>query len=511
MEEEIDVTKLKYVLYVRKSTDDPQRQVRSIDDQVVECNQLAQRMGLNIVKTIKERKSAKKPNQRPLFTEMLKDIANGKYDAVLAWNPDRLARNMLEAGMLIDMVDNDVIKDFKFVTHVYSHDANGKMLLGMSFVLSKQYSDDLSQKVIRGVRRSFAEGKSPVPKYGYINEDGSYRPDGRNFELMCEAWQMRKEMKSIEQICQYLQQQGLHRDVKSSGKKLLITNQKLSDIFKDSFYYGVLVQAKQTVDLRELYDFQPAVTEADYNTIQSFSYRKIKGSTPHRLVFYPLRKMVICSFCSMSCRVGKSAGKSASYLYYRCDNPDCKRVKKSIRSKVIFDFIYNYLDGGLGLTEKEYNDYYAGMSNLADTMRQKLNVEIHSKQGAIKAVDQELNERALSIIKYDKDSTVWKINNEKISDLEDQKKTFTRELNELKGKLTEPTRDRLSLQQFLNLSKNAPELIKSADVVAKDAIINLIFLNFTVDEEKVTNFRLKEPFATLLKDRNFLPSRGPGI
>ncbi len=34
MEEELDITKLKYVLYARKSTDDPERQVRSTEDQV---------------------------------------------------------------------------------------------------------------------------------------------------------------------------------------------------------------------------------------------------------------------------------------------------------------------------------------------------------------------------------------------------------------------------------------------------------------------------------------------
>ena len=33
MDDELDFTKLKYALYARKSTDDPQRQVRSIGDQ----------------------------------------------------------------------------------------------------------------------------------------------------------------------------------------------------------------------------------------------------------------------------------------------------------------------------------------------------------------------------------------------------------------------------------------------------------------------------------------------
>ena len=214
-EQVIDFTKLKYALYARKSTDDPKRQARSISDQIAECEDLARRFPLQIVDVLIEEKSAKKPNQRPVFTQMIKDIKAGKYDAILSWNPDRLTRNMLEAGLLIDLADNEVIKDFKFVTHVYSPDANGKMLLGMAFVLSKQYSEKLGQDVGRGIGRRFTtEGKVPVPKYGYINEDGLYRPDNedgcRNFELMCEAWQMRTKQTSIEIISNYLNEQGLY-------------------------------------------------------------------------------------------------------------------------------------------------------------------------------------------------------------------------------------------------------------------------------------------------------------
>jgi len=96
---------------------------------------------------------------------------------------------MLEAGMIIDMVDQGVIKDLKFATHHFSKDANGKMLLGMAFVLSKQYSDKLGQEVGRGIKnRLIKYGKTPTPKHGYLNENGIYKPDGNNFELICEAW-----------------------------------------------------------------------------------------------------------------------------------------------------------------------------------------------------------------------------------------------------------------------------------------------------------------------------------
>src|SRR3989344_3879467 len=256
-DQQLDFTKLKYVLYARKSTDDPKRQARSIPDQIAECEDLASRFPLQIIDVLIEEKTAKKPNQRPVFMQMIKDIKAGKYDAILSWNPDRLTRNMLEAGMLIDMADNEVIKDFKFVTHVYSPDANGKMLLGMAFVLSKQYSDKLGQDVTRGVRNRFIlEGKTPISKHGYVNESGNFRPDGQNYELIKKAWLMRKEGTSIEDINEYLNQNGYFKVVKSSGRKIPMTKQKLSDLFHDPFYYGILVQAKQEVDLRQLYGFE---------------------------------------------------------------------------------------------------------------------------------------------------------------------------------------------------------------------------------------------------------------
>ncbi len=67
-EPEIDITKLKYVLYARKSTTDETRQVRSIGDQIDDCQRLAIRLGLKIVDTLRETKSAKKPGERPIFT-----------------------------------------------------------------------------------------------------------------------------------------------------------------------------------------------------------------------------------------------------------------------------------------------------------------------------------------------------------------------------------------------------------------------------------------------------------
>ena len=88
-ENQVDIKSLRYVLYARKSTDDPQRQLRSIPDQIDECKKLAERLELNVVEVLEEKKSAKIPRRRPVFDVMMEAIGKGQYDAILAWHPDR--------------------------------------------------------------------------------------------------------------------------------------------------------------------------------------------------------------------------------------------------------------------------------------------------------------------------------------------------------------------------------------------------------------------------------------
>ncbi len=511
MTEELDITKLKYVLYVRKSTDDPQRQIRSIPDQISDCeNRIINVLNLDVVKRIQETKSAKSPNQRPEFTQMLRDLRSGKYDGVIAWNPDRLARNMKEGGEILDMIDEGLIKDLKFVTHHFSSDANGKMLLGMAFVLSKQFSDDLSQKVTRGMRGNLTEGKSSgTPKHGYIrHENGLYQADGKSFDLIKEAWQMRKQGISLDIIADFLNEKGYVRVTKENKREIRLNKKTLSDVFKDPFYYGVLVQANQKVDLREIYDFEPAVSEEDYWMVQSLTNRRIRPYKPHRAAFYPLKLMVICTFCNRNMYIGPVSGSTKRYLTARCDAEGCKRVKKSIRMKVLFDFIYSFLEEGLNFTEKEYREYYENIVNQTEGQQEKDKIELHRKQGLLKNVEREIKERGLGLVKSKLSKTVVKINEEKIAELEVEQKQFTKEIEKLQNRVAKPDEDILSVEQFLNLSKNAARVVKSADAIVKDTICRIIFLNFNVDEEKVVSYQLKEPFDTLLKTRNTRYGRG---
>ena len=70
--------KVKYCLYARKSTESEERQVLSIDSQIKEMFQLAEKEGLEIVEIKKESHSAKETDQRPIFNEIISEIKEGK-------------------------------------------------------------------------------------------------------------------------------------------------------------------------------------------------------------------------------------------------------------------------------------------------------------------------------------------------------------------------------------------------------------------------------------------------
>src|SRR5688500_9127484 len=150
----------KFFIYARKSTDDLSRQVRSIDDQIAELKELATRESLHVVDILTEKQTAKIPG-RPVFNRMLDRVHEGEADGVLAWHPDRLARNSVDGGRIIHLVDTGAIKHLKFPTFVFDPSPSGKFMLAIMFGQSKYYVDNLSENIRRGQRQKLKNGIWP--------------------------------------------------------------------------------------------------------------------------------------------------------------------------------------------------------------------------------------------------------------------------------------------------------------------------------------------------------------
>ena len=150
----------KFFLYARKSTDVEDKQVRSIEDQIAELRAFAKQNNLNIFEEFIEKQSAKIPG-RPIFNEMIKRIEKGEANGILAWHPDRLARNSIDGGRLIFLLDTEKLTGLKFPTFWFEPTPQGKFMLSIAFGQSKYYVDSLSENTKRGLRQKVANILQP--------------------------------------------------------------------------------------------------------------------------------------------------------------------------------------------------------------------------------------------------------------------------------------------------------------------------------------------------------------
>src|SRR3989338_6693559 len=106
---------MKYIIYARKSTEEDDRQVLSIEAQLVELKEFSAKeknfppkKKLKFAPALGEAKTAKEPG-RIKFAEMLSFLESGKADGIISWNPDRLARNSIDGGQIIYLLDREII------------------------------------------------------------------------------------------------------------------------------------------------------------------------------------------------------------------------------------------------------------------------------------------------------------------------------------------------------------------------------------------------------------------
>jgi len=86
---------MKYFLYARKSTDEEDRQILSIESQLIELREFARKENIAIIREFTESKTAKEPG-REVFNEMLKLIEKGEAEGIIAWHPDRSVNSPLK-------------------------------------------------------------------------------------------------------------------------------------------------------------------------------------------------------------------------------------------------------------------------------------------------------------------------------------------------------------------------------------------------------------------------------
>lgn len=233
--------KVRYCLYARKSTEQDELQALSIDSQVKEMLDLANKENMDIAEVRRESHSAKDSGQRPVFNQLLADIRKGMFTGILCWAPDRLSRNAGDLGSVVDLMDQGFLQEIRTHGQKFTNNPNEKFLLMILGSQAKLENDHKGENVKRGLRAKCAQGWRPgMPPLGYLHDKFADKGQKKVF-VDPERAQYIKQMFELVAYEDYSGRQlyAWLKDNKVKTKKG--KNFTLSMIYRilgDSYYYG---------------------------------------------------------------------------------------------------------------------------------------------------------------------------------------------------------------------------------------------------------------------------------
>lgn len=325
---------MKYFIYCRKSTESEDRQVLSIDSQLKELQQQFTDPSIEIATIYRESFSAKAPG-RPIFDEMMRRIEQGHADGIIAWHPDRLARNAVDGGRIIHLLDRNRLKDLKFATSSFENTPQGKFMLQIVFGYSKYYVDSLSENVKRGMRAKLERGWQPnKPPTGYKNE-AEHRtiiPDPETFPTMTRLFDSAATgLYTVPALQRMMRDQWGFRTPRckrTGGRPLGITS--LYHILSNPFYAGYIRWNGQLYPGKH----QTIIGWNEFERLQVMLGRP--GTKKPQKNTFAYTGLIRCGACGLMVTAEHKTNRQGhKYLYYHCTrhNVGARCKERSVTSR----------------------------------------------------------------------------------------------------------------------------------------------------------------------------------
>ena len=449
----------KFFLYARKSTDVDDKQVLSIEAQLTELRAFAKQEGLEIIEELVEKQSAKIPG-RPIFNKMLERIERGEADGILAWNPDRLARNSVDGGRIIYLLDIGRLAGLKFPTFWFENTPQGKFMLNIAFGQSKYYIDSLSENVKRGLRQKVRRGEYPgLAPVGYLNDVRikSVVIDRKRAPIIRKAFELYAQNGSrLEDIANFLAQHGI---LTSGGKTL--KRDRISFILSNPFYCGFFKYAGELHEGKH----EPAISKKIFDKVQEVL--KQRGKPKHKeKVAKPFTGLLRCGTCGMMITAEIQKG----HTYYRCT-----RKSKAVRcaEPYVREEALNKQLSSLLQKFSLREDWAAGLRKMLEKDKteaaQSVTAFVQEAKEKIRAIQIKLQRLLDSYLEQDIEREVYL---KKKAELMSKKKSLEEQSTRLEQKRTgwlEPMREWIKEAELL------PKIARESNLFSKKVAAERIF------------------------------------
>lgn len=498
---------LRYIAYMRKSTEGDERQALSLGKQEDAIREAFP--DLNIIDWVRESRSAFEAENRPAFDNILERIKNGEADGIVAWKINRLSRNAFDAGKVAHYINTGVIKDLKFARESFENTPDGVKNLQYSLADSGYYSANLALDVKEGNDRKRRLGWLPQASIsGYMDalnplryEDGQPEKitaiDPERFPLLQRAWKLFLTGEySVPAVLEILNNQWGYRTRKtpnSGGTPL--SRQALYKIFTNVRYAGKILDPVTGNLLDGVY--QPMVSIDEYNLTQQLLGRRGKPRISEKKNFI-YKGIAICGECGCSVTAEEHTKKSGrKYVYYHCTHKkkDYKCKQQSIEEKELTRQLEEIFSG---LTiRKEFKEWglevIREMNDEVSNNRESL---LASQTKALRDIEIKLNKMLNCLA----NGTITEEQFTSIStSLEKEKQTL---LAEQKATLENGTDWRETMRRTLNVLFNGRDKFENGDVFAKREVLQSLGSNTILKDGKISinTYKWLEPIKNEYKN-----------
>ena len=332
------------VIYARVSSREQEREGFSIPAQLKLLKEYALKNGFQIVKEYSDAETAKKAG-RTNYNLMLNFLkANPEIKTVLIEKTDRLYRNFKDYVTLEDYdLEIHLVKEGSIISkNSKSHD---KFIHGIKVLMAKNYIDNLSEEVTKGLHEGLEQGYWPFnPPYGYKRgEKKNLYIDPTRVLFVQRAFTLFSTGKySLRKLCEKLFEDGYYYQ----AQKPKITKTTLEAMLKNVIYTGqmrcngVIYQGKH-----------PAIISHSLFEKTQQAFNKVTASKVRKNFDFLYPGVAKCAVCGYSiCGERKKYNK----VYYRCshNDPTCTNTL-CISEKEMTVSLYRHLSR-IALDEKLY-------------------------------------------------------------------------------------------------------------------------------------------------------------
>ena len=470
----------KFFLYARKSTDVDDKQALSIEAQIAELKAFAKKENIFISKIIIEKKTAKVPG-RPLFNDMLNRLEKGEAQGILSWHPDRLARNSVDGGRIIYLLDTGKLSALKFPQFWYENTAQGKFMLNMAFGQSKYYVDSLSENVKRGLRQKVRNGIYPsLAPIGYINDvrKKTVMVDRKRSVIVREAFELyAKGNSGLWDISNFFASHGIF----SSGGKHLngkvcegnkpFKLDRITFILSNPFYYGHFRYGKEVYEGKH----PPIITKNLFDQVQAILKKRSRPQYSPKNDPEALCGLVRCGSCSMGITAEykikrQKNGNEHHYTYYHCTrkNKVIKCSEPCIREEVLATQLSSLIED-FSLPEDWANQMFTMLEKDEKEGAHSSAAFVQESKEKTATLSQKLQRLLDSYLEQDIEREVYL---HKKAELMSEKKSLEEKIVTLEQQKTgwiEP------LREWVKEAQNGVKIARGYDLVPKKVIAKKLF------------------------------------